>query len=118
MDTGDVLEDFAVSMDEWIKICYAINVETPDFMQNTDWGLFKIKFNSADGLVDLTTISTGHHNFVLHGIVMYICWFVLGFFQLATKRYFRLNWLMMHIAHIIGGIVCFLATTYYGLKII
>lgn len=49
---------------------------------------------------------------------MHISWFVLGFFLLATKRYFRMNWLVMHIAHIIVGIIVFMVTTYFGLKII
>lgn len=60
LDTGDVEEDFAVTMDEWINICYGVNIDTPDFIQNTDWGLFRIRFNSEDGTIDLTEISTGH----------------------------------------------------------
>lgn len=44
MDTGDDTQDFTVQIDQEIKICYAINTHTPDFVQNTDWGLFRIKF--------------------------------------------------------------------------
>jgi hypothetical protein len=94
-----------------------VNINTPDFFQNTDWGLFKIRYN-RDGTVDLTGISTGHHNFVFHGIVMQVCWSLFGFFLLASKRYFRANWLLMHILHIILGTIVFVVTTYFGLKII
>lgn len=117
MDTGDATQDFVVQLEQETKICYAINTMTPDFVQNTDWGLFKIKY-SRDGTVWLSEISTGHNNFVFHGLVMFGCWFLLGFAQLATKRYSRYNWRFMHLLHIIIGILIFVATTFYGLKII
>lgn len=117
MDTGDKEQDFVVEIDQEIKICFALNMMTPDFMQNTDWGLFKITYN-RDGTIALSSISTGHDNFVFHGLVMYTCWFWMGFFLLATKRYFRANWRIMHLIHIILGTTTFLVTTYFGLKII
>lgn len=117
MDTGDSEQDFVVELEKEIKICYAINIYTPDFLQNTDWGLFKIRYN-RDGTIDLSAISTGHHNFVFHGIVLYLCWFVFGFFILASKRYFRANWLIMHLLHIILGTIVFVVTSFFGIKII
>ena len=117
MDTGDTEQDYIVEHDKEFKICYAVNINTPDFFQNTDWGLFKIRYN-RDGTINLTSISTGHHNFVFHGIVMQVCWFVFGFFLLASKRYFKANWLIMHILHIILGTIVFVVTTYFGVKII
>ena len=117
MDTGDYDQDYTVEMDKDIKICYAVNMNTPDFMQNTDWGLFKITYN-RDGTISLSSISTGHDNFVFHGLVMYTCWFWLGFFLLATKRYFRANWRIMHLIHIILGATTFVVTSFFGLKMI
>ena len=49
---------------------------------------------------------------------MHICWFFLGFIQLATKRYWRYNWRVMHLVHIISGLTIFAVTAVYGLKII
>jgi hypothetical protein len=117
MDTGDKEQDYIVEMDKQIKICFGLNVNTPDFLQNTDWGLFLITYN-RDGTIDLSSISTGHNNFIFHGVVMYTCWFLLGFVQLATLRYWRYNWRIMHLIHIIVGTATFVVSTYFGLKII
>lgn len=117
LDTGDYNEDYVVEMDKWINICYAINSHTPDFVQNTDWGLFKIKYHS-NGIVEVSDISTGHSRFVYHGGVMYVCWFIIGFLLLATKRYFKFNWLVMHISHLIMGVFVFVVTMYMGFKIL
>ena len=63
LDTGDGKEDYVVELDKDINICFGINIETPDFVANTDWGLFKIRYN-RDGTVKLSHISTGHYRFV------------------------------------------------------
>lgn len=117
MDTGDTEQDYAVQMDTIINVCYALNNKTPDFLQNTDWGLFKIRYN-RDGTINLSTVSTGHGFFVFHGMMLYLCWFVFGFFQLASKRYWRLNWKLMHIAHITMGTFIFIVSTFFTLQII
>jgi len=117
MDTGDEEQDYVVQVDEIIKVCYALNTKTPDFEQNNEWGLFKIRYN-RDGTINLSSISTGHNNFVFHGIVMYFCWFILGFLLLGTKRYFHFNWKLMHLAHIFLGTIVFVVSTFFGLKII
>ena len=46
LDTGDAEQDFIIEVDKEHKICFAVNMNTPDFLVNTDWGLFKIKFTS------------------------------------------------------------------------
>ena len=116
LETGDDKEDYVVELDKDINICFGINIKTPDFEANTDWGLFKIRYNS-DGTVKLSPISTGHNRFVHHGSVMFGCWFFLGFLLLATKRYFKWYWLLMHIAHMIIGTFVFVVTFYMGFKV-
>jgi hypothetical protein len=36
---------------------------------------------------------------------------------LATKRYFKWNWLVMHLAHIIIGLIVFIVTIYMGIQV-
>jgi hypothetical protein len=86
-------------------------------MQNTDWGLFKIRFTSS-GQIDLSGIDTGHMRLFVHGLLMYLMWCFLGIFLLASKRYFLVNWLPMHIAHMIVGTVVFIGSLFLGFKII
>jgi len=116
LDTGDLEEDYIVELDRDTNVCFAININTPDFVANTDWGLFKIRYNS-DGTVKVWPISTGHFRFVLHGAIMYATWFILGLALLITKRYSKSNWLVMHIAHIIIGAVIFIVTSIAGFKV-
>jgi hypothetical protein len=52
LDTGDK-EDYLVQLDKDINICFGLNINTPDFEANTDWGLFKIRYNS-DGTIKLS----------------------------------------------------------------
>ena len=106
-----------MQLDKDIDICFGLNILTPDFEANTDWGLFRIRYNS-DGSVNLTPLSTGHSRFVFHGIVLYLTWFVLGFFLLATKRYFKFNWLVMHLAHLLVGMVVFVVTIAMGYQVL
>lgn len=117
LDTGDEEQDFMVQLDKDLRVCFGINAKTPDFIANTDWGLFKMRYNS-DGVVEVSGISTGHSRFVIHGSVMFFCWFFLGFLLLGTKRYFQWNWLAMHIAHLIMGTIVFVVTCFMGYKVI
>ena len=48
---------------------------------------------------------------------MYATWFILGLALLITKRYSKSNWLVMHIAHIIIGVVIFIVTLIAGFKV-
>jgi hypothetical protein len=116
LDTGDLHQDYVVELDRDINVCFGINIHTPDFVANTDWGLFKIRYNS-DGSVKLWPISTGHYRFVVHGAIMHFCWFFLGLCLLITKRYSKWNWLALHLAHILIGLFVFVVTLYSGLKV-
>ena len=42
-----------------------------------------------------------------HGILMFMAWMPLGYLLLATKRYWKGNWKLMHVLHIVGGLVLF-----------
>ena len=46
----------------------------------------------------------------LHGLVTLIAWFPLGFLLLATQRYYKTQWFLMHHIHSIIGFVV-VATT-------
>ena len=66
----------------------------------------------------MTGIDTGHFRLFMHGLLMYLMWCFLGIFLLASKRYFKVNWLSMHIAHMIVGTGVFVGSVYLGFKII
>ena len=36
---------------------------------------------------------------------MFMAWMPLGYLLLATKRYWKGNWKLMHVLHIFGGVI-------------
>jgi uncharacterized membrane protein YvlD (DUF360 family) len=68
-------------------------------------------------VVTTESISTGHVRFVHHGGILYFLWFFIGFLLLATKRYFKFNWLFMHLAHMILGTLVMVGTLVMAYRI-
>ena len=52
-----------------------------------------------------------------HGIWMFFAWMPLGYLLLATKRYYKGNWKLWHVVHILVGIITLVITIWQTLEV-
>lgn len=57
-------------------------------------------------------------DYVTHGIVLYVAWFVLSFVLMLSKRYIAGHPLIHHIIHVIAGYALLIITAVMSFKII
>ena len=58
---------------------------TADLEEHNMYGIFKMTLPQGGGLGVVTTYNQRYLN---HGIIMWVAWFVLGFFMIGTNRWF------------------------------
>lgn len=93
--------------------CYAGRTQDNNFSYHSSRGWFAVRFNSDGtvgtnvGSVELPEDMAKHWE--EHGWIMFVCWMLVGYMLLASKRYASMLWLPMHYMHILMGyIVAFL----------
>ena len=68
---------------------------------------------SWDSLLELRRVEV----YEAHGIWMFFAWMPLGYLLLATKRYYKGNWKLYHVVHILVGMITLVVTIWQTLEV-
>jgi hypothetical protein len=110
---------------------YAINYKQPQFAYHQDRSTFpfylasdgKVMFTLDPVIYDPNAViesikSVTQKDYLTHGIVLYIAWFLLGFISLASKRYISSPHQLMQIIHSLSGYSILILTVVMSLVMI
>lgn len=53
--------------------------------------------------------------FLIHGVVLWICWSILALLQIGTNRYWKHHWQINIWLHRVIGMFIMLSTLFYGI---
>jgi len=98
-----------VKVDELNLMCVGYKLGTSRYVKHDEWKIWSFKVTEkgevAQPVIDVTEYLRSD-KIEEHGWWMWSAWFVVGFLLLATKRYSKKNWVVMHYLHaLLGGFV-------------
>jgi hypothetical protein len=90
---------------------WAENINTSDLEYHTSHGSIKVTLDTNGGSSGGNDTSERDADF-LHGLIMWISWFVFGFVQIASNRWFMHLSKSLFAVHFISGLLIMAATIY------
>jgi len=84
-------------------------------IEHSMFGIFKMTLPTAGGL---GVVGTYNQRYLNHGIIMWVAWFVLGFFMFGTNRWFPHLSNKTGFAHAFVGYSIVVMNTYAALNLI
>lgn len=121
LDTGEDSKDYVFKLDEQNVMSYAYINDVMNFERHSKWGLWSLRIDSGGHVGEATMNMTEFlRSDVIeqHAWAMWATWFVVGILLLATKRYAKKNWLLMHYLHGFLGYLTLIVTIVFALRVV